>query len=196
MKNTLKIGIAAAAVISAVLMTAGCASTQLSEPENERVSLVVGYFDMEEAPARLGWVEIKKLQPKEKKPFYYCGVDGGLFFNSYLEPGVYKFMEFGGTGKGFLSTGDEYTFQFPSQGKSRLDLRIEEPGIYYVGSYKYVDVKTGFFEQGRYELEQIEKPGERELLSMMLEKAGTTGWRERILARLEELGGPLELEEE
>ena len=174
----------------------GCASTQLSEPENDRVSLVVGYLDMSEAPTNLSWMEIKQLKPSTKKPFYGCGVEDGLFYNSYLEPGVYKFTEFGGASTNILELGAQYTYQFPSQGKGELDIQIDEPGIYFVGSYKYEKVKSGFFEPGSFDLKSTQTPTEREVLTMMLAKAETTEWYGRIMRRLNELGGPAKLEEE
>ncbi len=179
------------AATAALLVLAGCASLELTEPENAQQSLVVGYLDMSDAPASLGWIQAEQLRPKA----LYFGflVDNGLFYNPYMEPGVYKLRKFGG--QGGIFGGTRYEFQFPAQGKGLLDYELKTPGVYYIGAFKYVTVKTGFFEQGKFEIAPADKPTEQEALSRVLKHAGTTKWHDLIMQRLNQIGGPVKVED-
>jgi hypothetical protein len=165
----------------------GCAtSPYLEEPKNDQVSLVVGYIDMAESPANLGWVQIKQLQPDTKKPYFGFLVVDGMFYNPNLVPGIFKFIEFGGNPKFFLENAI-YTFSFPAQGKGEWDPVIEKPGIYFVGSYKYKKIQTGLFEQGKFNIIKIDSPTEKEVLEKLLKYTGKTKWKQRVLDRIGEL---------
>jgi hypothetical protein len=174
-----------------VLALGGCASLDMVEPENDQVSLVVGYMDMSDAPATLDWISAKKMSPRTEKPFYNFAVDKGLFWHGHADFGVYKFDSFGGNG-GLLSN-TRYTFQFPSQGKGDLDFELKVPGVYYIGAFKYVPEKTGLFEPGKFNIVRVSKLTEQEALSRMLKYAGSTKWRDRIMERLNQIGGPVKV---
>ena len=179
--------------LAVALALSGCASLAMVEPQNDQVSLIVGYMDMSDAPASLGWITAKKMSPHTDLPYYRFVVDNGLFYHARAEPGVYKFDSFGGQGGVFGGT--QYTFQFPSQGKSELDFEIKAPGVYYVGAFKYVQEKTGLFEQGKFDIVRASKMSEQEALSRMLKYAGSTKWRDRIMQRLNQIGGPVKVDD-
>jgi len=153
----------------------------MEEPKNPMTSLVFGYMDMSEAPVGLGWIIMHQLQPESKEPYYFFPISDGMFYCDLVEPGIHKFEEFGGYGYR-----TEYTFNFP-QGKNELDPVIERPGIYFVGSYKYKKVETGFFEQGKFSIAKTDWPTEKELLERLLEFAGDTIWKKRIMDRMAEI---------
>jgi hypothetical protein len=65
-------------------------------------------------------------------------------------------------------------------------LRITKPGIYYLGSFKYRQVKTEIFDSGKFEIERVKQPTEAELLKRLLEKERVkeSAWAEKIRSRL------------
>jgi hypothetical protein len=173
-------------VVCAALFIDGCflfkKTVQLKEPENESQSLVVGYIDMEDAPTWLGFVVMRQLRPKTEKNKLRFSISEGIFFNEFVPPGIFQFDRFGGS-----SGNTDYTFYFPLQGKKPMDPVIEKPGIYFVGSYKYKNVKKPVFGKGEFDLIKSEKPDEKEVLEKLLKLAGKTVWRQRIMKRLEEI---------
>ena len=173
--------------IAALLLLGGCASSgparDINDPTN---SLVFAYIDMEDAPTEMSYANIRQVYPKGEEGFWGMGVDEGMLFNQYLPAGGYQMANFGGSG--FWSGQHEYSF--PTYGRNVTAVRADKPGIYFLGAYKYVDVETGFFEAGKFNIAPIESPTEKELLQRIAEMDWVKGtqWEERIRARLAELG--------
>jgi hypothetical protein len=167
-------------------LLAGCASggpkRDINDPTN---SLVFGYIDMDDAPTKVSYAWIEQVVPPSDAPYWGLGVTKGVFYNSYLPPGSYQLSKLGGSG--FFAGQHEYAF--PKQG-NRTSLRISKPGIYFLGSYKYKKVKTGFFQQGKFAIEKVSKPTEAELLKRILDEDDDikdSAWGARIRARLAQL---------
>jgi len=166
------------AAFLALLFFACGTSPYLKEPVDDQVSLIVGYFDMSEAPSGLDFVEFKKVDPPTDTPFFTCMCIDGMFYNSYAKNGKYKLYEFGG--------GKVY-YNLPNQGKMEWDPVVEKPGIVFVGSYKYKRRPSGLFELGKFDLEKLAHPTEKEVLEKLLPYAGETKWKDRIQERIGEL---------
>jgi len=170
----------------ALALSAGCASSgherDINDPTN---SLVFGYIDMDEAPTSISYATIQQVAPATDSPYWGLAVKKGLFYSAYLPPGSYQLSSFGGSG--FLA--GEHRYGFPRQG-NQTALRIEKPGIYFLGAYKYRDVKTGMFEQGKFSIDPLNKPTEADLLRRILDEGSgikDSAWRDRIQARLARL---------
>ncbi len=164
----------------------GCASNKIKDGDDAASkSLVFGYVDMDDAPVGLGWVTIRQVLPKSDKPYWYEATDDGMFWNSHHTTGAYQFSSFGGHR---MFGNVDYTFELPRQYAEQLRVKIDKPGIYFLGSYKYVKVKTGFFEQEKFDFAPVKSPTERELLERLL-KDYTRGpeWEARIKRRIAEL---------
>ncbi len=173
--------------LALLAVLSGCAGgghgRSIDDPTN---SLVFGYIDMSDAPTAVKYAQIMQVAPPTEKPYWGTDVKDGLFYTSYLPPGSYQLASFGGSGffKG------EYQYTFPRQGRGATAVRISKPGIYYLGSYKYVKVKTGMFQQGKFDIERVKTPTEAELLKRILDKDSeikNSGWAEKIRARLAQL---------
>jgi predicted small secreted protein len=149
-------------------------------------SLVFGYVDMDDAPTKVSGAQIMQVAPPTDKPYWGTDVRNGLFYTYYLPPGSYKLATLHGSS--FLK--GDYQYSFPRQGGGETTLRIDKPGIYFLGSYKYKDVKTGFFEQGKFNIQRVASPSEAELLRRILEEdkelKGSV-WEARIRQRLSKL---------
>ena len=155
---------------------------------DDKSFLVIGYIDMEESPAKLQRIRIKQIKPEPDNQigFGFLIADD-MFYNVYLKPGIYKFADFGGLSKTNFIDNKRYTFSFPAQGKGEWDPVLEKPGIYFVGSYKYKKVKTGLLEEGKFDLEKINNPTEKEVLQKLLKYSEKTKWEAIILNRIKEL---------
>src|SRR5262245_33891236 len=149
-----------AAIAIAALGLAGCggggAGRSIDDPSN---SLVFGFVDMADAPTKVSGVSIRQVAPPVDKPFWGTDVKDGLFYSYYLPPGSYMLASLYGSS---MLRGD-YQYNFPRQGGD-TSVRIEKPGIYFLGSWKYKSVKTGFFEQSKFDIERVNSPTEKELL--------------------------------
>jgi hypothetical protein len=176
--------LSAALLLTAWALLSGCASSEhgrdIDDPAN---SLVFGHIDMSEAPTSVDYAWIMQVAPPAEKPYWGTGIKDGLFYSSYLPPGTYQLSSFGGSG--FFR--GEHRYSFPKQGRNETAVRIDKPGIYYLGSYKYKKVKTGMFEQGKFTIERVKTPTETELLQRILNENADikkSKWGDKIRARL------------
>jgi hypothetical protein len=171
--------------IALILGACGSSPHLNNAPADKNVSMVYGYIDMEDAPSKLQRVTMKKLKPKTSEPYYHFWVVDGMFFRNNVPPGTYKFTQFGGF-SGWKNV--DYTYSFPSQGRGGLDRRIRRPGMYYVGSWKYVKIKKkSLFAQDKYDLVRVKSPTEKELLQKMLPYAKHPHWKDMIDARMKKV---------
>ena len=146
-----------------ILLVAGCATSDRVDPKDPRLSLVYGYIDMADAPSSLGWVRVKLYDGKNEG--YSAAVKKGLFFHVGVEPGPYQVERFGRHTTFFSNT--EYTYDFGTRGRNDTAIRIDKPGVYFMGAYKYVNIRTGWFEQDKFKMERTQTPSERELLAQL-----------------------------
>ncbi len=173
-------------VVLAILgLVSGCSShgpeRDINDPTN---SLVFGYIDMDDAPTKAQTATIEQVAPPTEWPYFHVGVDEGLYYHVALATGSYQVNNF--YGSGFFA--GEHQYNFPRQG-NETSLRITKPGIYFLGSFKYRKVKSGFFEQAKFGMERVNKPTEAELLKRILEndEVAKSAWAGKIRARLAQL---------
>jgi hypothetical protein len=173
------------ALIALALLTA-CSSgghgRSVDDPSN---SLVFGFIDMGDAPTKISGASIMQVAPPTDKPYWGMDVRNGLLYTYYLPPGSYQLASISGSS---FWRGD-YRYNFPRQGNEQA-VRISKPGIYFLGSYKYKGVKTGFFEGGKFDIERVSSPSEAELLRRILEEDKEikgSAWEAKIRQRLSQL---------
>ena len=174
-------------VVVAVTALAGCAGgghgRDINDPSN---SLVFGFVDMSDAPTKVSGAQIMQVAPPTEKPYWGTDVKEGLFYTYYLPPGSYRLATLHGSS--FL--GGEHQYNSPRQGGGETTARIEKPGIYFLGAYKYQKVKTGMFEQSKFGIERVSKPTEAELLQRLLDtdaEVKKSAWADKIRQRLARL---------
>ena len=148
---------------------AGCASTGSVDPKDETLSVVFGYFDMEDAPSGLDWVALRQYGGKDKeKDTYSLAAKDGLFFHVGVEPGSYQVDTFGSHG-GFFSNPVRYNYG--GKGRNATAVRIAKPGVYFLGAHKYVNHPgKGLFSADKFEMQPASAPSERELLQRLLKR--------------------------
>lgn len=144
---------------------AGCASAPPVDPNDESLSLVYGYFDMEDAPSTLEWVSLKKYGGGEKGGnWYHLAVRDGVFLHVGIEPGSYQVESFGGQGGIPMISRRPFEYDFGSTGRNSTAIRIKTAGAYFLGSHKYVDHSGGLFEADKFEMARQDSPSEQEVL--------------------------------
>jgi hypothetical protein len=171
-----------AAASAALAFLSACASGQIGptrDVDDPGNSLVFAYVDMGDAPTS---VDSASLKPQGEEGFWTMGIEDGLMFQEYLPPGSYQLASL--EGSSFLH--GDVVYSFPLYGRNEASVAIQKPGIYFLGSFKYKEVKTGFFEQGKFDIERVDSPTEVELLNRMLKQKWVKGtqWEARIRARL------------
>ena len=106
---------------------------------------------MSDAPTKVTGAQIHAGRAATDKPYWGTDVKDGLFYTYYLPPGSYRLATLHGSS--FLR--GEHQYNFPRQGGGETTARIEKPGIYFLGAYKYKSVSTGMFEQGKFAIERV-----------------------------------------
>jgi predicted small secreted protein len=174
-------------LLAALALLAGCAGgghgRDINDPAN---SLVFGYVDMADAPTKVSGAQVRQVAPQTDKPYWGMNVREGLFYTYYLPPGSYQLATLHGSS--FLR--GEFQYNFPRQGGGQTTVRIDKPGIYFLGAHKYKDVKTGFFEAGKFDIQRVDTPTEAQLLQRILDEEKElkgSVWEEKIRQRIARL---------
>lgn len=178
-----------------ILSLQGCflaSKPVFKDPKRDGVSLALIYIDMSDAPSNAQWVQAKLVKPRNAKFKYYrfgfvkTKDMGYINHNQFVVPGIYKFTSFGGNAKNFLANA-VYQYEFPKQGRGLGTMKVKNQGIYFAGSYKYVKVKTGFFQKKKFDIKRVKYPSEKEVLSRFLAHMDDGKWKNMVEKRLREI---------
>ncbi|MCK4864365.1 MAG: hypothetical protein KAT06_02970 [Gammaproteobacteria bacterium] len=175
-------------LVLATVLT-GCGGIAFNKPANPNDSLIIGSIDMSEASGEFTHVVMKKIKPASKTPYKWFWVKDNLFFRDDVEKGAYKMDNF----KSFSGwTNTEYSYNFPKTGgKGEMDIKVRKSGIYYVGSWKFKKVNTGFFKEmigkGKFELIRVKLPSELDILNKIKKYSKDDYWTNMINKRISQL---------
>lgn len=183
MKNTLKLGI----IALIFTLATGCSILTPKIKDYSNRSVVYGYLDTSEAPAGLINTLFFQYKPVTKKPYWSMATKkvgkGYIFYHYGLPNGSYQVSEFVGQSCFLIFCGNTiYYYEMPKQGKNGTAAEIKKPGVYFLGSYKYKKVKTGFFSRGKFDIIPAENPPSR--LSMIEAIIKKSPKKEVLLNRL------------
>ncbi len=126
-------------------------------------SLIFGYIDMKNAPGKeLTGIHARRY-PFKPKIYLDFEIDkGNLFwYSSVVKPGPYQIEEF--YSYDFIQETLEfgsYVYNF-SISENKTAIRVKKPGIYFMGSYRYVMLKN---KRSDYDLITITNPSKKDLL--------------------------------
>ena len=167
--------------LAALGLLAGCAAGGQGRSMHETGdSLVFGYIDMAEAPTTISRASIMQVAPPSNQPSWAAAARNGLFYTYDVPPGLYQLASVSGSNLRKVA----YEYDLPRQDMEHA--RITQPGIYFLGSYRYVD--TG--KAGGFEVERMDTPTEAQLLQRILEEDDAVKgsvWEARIRERLSQL---------
>jgi hypothetical protein len=163
------------AALALAFLLAGCASTEDVDVKDETVSLVFGYFDMKDAPSGLDWVSLKRYGTPDDREragwSYTLAAKDGLFFHIGIRPGSYQVDRFGGQGGIPLLTRRDFEYDYGSKGRNRTAVRIDRPGIYFLGAHRYVNhAGKGLFAPDKFDMQPSKTPSEKELLQRLIKE--------------------------
>ena len=158
----------------------GEAYKRLDPPANDQQSLVFGYLDMSQAPTGLGWMEFRQVAPRTDTPFYQMRVHEGVFYMEKFPPGVFVMGEFGGERR----DGKHLAYALPRSSPA-VRVVIEQPGLHFVGAYRYRVVKQDGQQVGRFEIDALPTLSAAEVLQRILPYARGTPWEPRIQAEID-----------
>jgi hypothetical protein len=165
-----------ALILSVVLLAACATGTEVTDFSDR--SLGYGWLDIKDVEAnRLHAVNIYQLRPLSTDPYYSTAVkefkNGYLYYTMALKNGSHKTESASGQRcLGFLCGNTMYNYSFGKQGDEVGAVTIKSPGVYHLGSYRLTDMKTGFFEQGKFKVQPAANaPSQREMLEEILKDA-------------------------
>lgn len=180
-------------LIATAFFISGCTSSPVfKDPHKKSYSLVLAYIDMSDADSEATWMNAKVVKKRGEKPSWYqFGFVrdeklGTILHNQYVTRGKIRLEDFGGNATGWFDNAI-YRYNFPSQGKGMGALNIKKPGVHFAGSFKYIPVETGFFEQSKFDIKQVKSPTEKEVLTAFLKHVEDGKWKKMIQARIKKL---------
>jgi hypothetical protein len=163
-------------LLCAVLLASCASSTRVTDFHDR--SLGYGWLNIKEVDAnRLYAVDIYQYRPQTAEPYYPAAVkpfkNGFLYYTMALPNGAHKTQSARGQScLGILCGNTDYRYSFGRQGDEVGAIVIKSPGVYHMGSYQLKSVKTGLFEQGKFEvLPATDAPSRREMLEEILKDA-------------------------
>ncbi len=172
------------------LLLTGCATFdgEVITDFNDR-SVLYGWLNIDDVDAnRLHSVIVYQYQPKIDKPYFHVKVvefQGGYLYYSFAFPnGAFGLYSAEGQFCKLLCSNKVYSYEFGKQGDDYAKARVTEPGLYNLGNFRLVEVDTGLFEQGKFEIlpETNNAPSNYDMLKEMLKDAEN---KPAIKARLE-----------
>lgn len=168
-------------------------SKYMDEQEEKNSVIVFGYINDEAAPFSMEWGDIRQVRPKTDEPIKdFRSNEEGLFYLENLPYGSYEVVSVGGPEKGlFVNAYYDWDMRDDhDDGKlrKRMQLRVNKPGVYYIGSYKINKLKDGgMFGTDKYETVATNEVSEKKALQMLLTYADGTKWKNIIRKELKKL---------
>lgn len=177
-------------LVFSVVLLVGCASGTTVTDFNDR-SLGYGWLNIKDVDAnRLHSVDIYQFRPHTSEPYYPTALKefkgGYLYYTIALPNGSHKTVSASGQRcLGFLCGNTIYNYSFGKQGDDVGAVVIKKPGVYHMGSYNLNNVKTGFFEQSKFDVAPAANaPSRREMLEEILKEIDVPIMAERIKREL------------
>jgi hypothetical protein len=137
--------------------------------------MLFGYLDTAAAPFKIKLISLKKLNDPMSPPRMWFPVeDSGHFFGVDLTPGLYQIDCLQGS-----SYGDTVTSCFDKDTSNETAIQTKDPGVYYIGSWKYVDYKDKilvFNVSVAFDLARVRSPTAEEILLELYPKLKPTRW--------------------
>ncbi len=161
-------------IVSAFSFLVGCAGFGDTITNYDQRSVVYGWINIDDVSGNhLMSVTMKQYKPRTDKPFYHMAIeemDGGyLFYHHGFVNGSFKAESASAqTCLLFLCGNTINEYNFGRQGNDGAVI-INNPGVYFVGSYEMLEEDTGFFEQAKFRVRATDTmPSKAEMLNVIL----------------------------
>jgi hypothetical protein len=178
---------------------AGCAyivgsrdtiSSGFDKEQKRTGSFVFGYIDMKEADPDLDWALLYHFAQGEQTKSIPMRTSEGAYYLENVPPGSYSIGEFGGRATNFFSAGALIAFRpyFYTIGtEPAFRVKIEKPGIYFVGAHKFQPHKSDKSGSDKFELNPLDSPTQKEILAKIVERAKGSPWEPALRSYLAKL---------
>ncbi|HKI96891.1 MAG TPA: hypothetical protein VKB51_00320 [bacterium] len=164
---------------------------QLDAKSKPDGAFVFGYIDMKAAKTGLDWAYLKQTEPKVFDPDHTSRAFQNVFYLENLPDGVFRLDGFGGNTWSFFHKGQYFFATYPVdynlQLASKVQVRVDRPGVYFMGAYRYVHHDSGFLGDDTFSLEPISEPTERQVLERILPEAKGGPWEPLLRKHLAQL---------
>ncbi len=170
--------------LTALLVLSGCAlNPSVRSTTGDDAALIFGFFDMSESPYELNCV---KMTQDERSGIVYrqscmTTLPSGLFFMENIPPMKYHIPFFHAGGKlHMISSSEQDLIDVPPQ------------SMVFIGPYKYKVLDKNLAQvlkitPGKYGLDPVKSPSEKEVLKMLLKEVKDPRWKQRIQQKLNPL---------
>jgi len=141
----------------------GCAGPGRPDPDDPTRSLVFGYIDMSGAPTPVDWVSLRCYTCADPRSHYQISIKDGLILHPAIQPGSYQIDVFGGSNSLGIFSGAEHRYNFGTTQRNDSALRIDRPGAYFLGAWRYVA------QSGRaFSMQPLTTQNEKDLLARVV----------------------------
>ena len=150
-----------------LVMTLSLASCMLLpklkfDPNDVKASIIFGYIDTKNMPSEFGSARIQGLAGEDD--YVTASTYNGAFWHLVVSPGFRKIRSFSGfSGYNAFGQGDEANIYTFPKNNNPLTINIKKPGVYFMGSYKFIDHK-----KDQFDIKPIKAPSEKTVLKMIL----------------------------
>lgn len=144
-------------------------------------AMIYGYVEAEYTIDAIDFHEygVTYVVPFKRPPRVLVFRDG-YFMAENIKPGKYYIS-------GFYSGRKKYTTVNSKQSAYQVVINVLPGSLQYVGSHRIVVHKRRLLTRGEFEVEEIQRPGEREALKRFFHVTAGTGWQKKIARRMKEL---------
>jgi len=166
------------------LAASGCANPKYAkEMEDSGRSLIFGYIDTKGSEMYLSRVYLAPNEPGKKKDYMETRLldTDDAFYLENVKRGSYRLDALSGIyySSGMLST-------FPESGPGAYTFKIDKPGLYFVGAYKYKIIPISLVKR-TFELVPLTSPTQKDILQKILPYTKGKKWEALIRKRIREL---------
>lgn len=165
------------AALASALLLGGCASG-VRIPDFTDRSLAYGWLNIDDVDAnRLHSVSIHQFSPQTAESYHPAAVkafrNGFLYYSMALPNGAHRTDSASGQRCVAFECGTTvYRYSLGKQGDDADAVVVAAPGVYYLGSHRMKEIRTGFLEHGGFEvLPAPDAPSRREMLEEILKDA-------------------------
>ncbi|MGD8782885.1 MAG: hypothetical protein PVG75_00525 [Thioalkalispiraceae bacterium] len=163
-----------------------CAIVSGSAPPDDIKSVdsafVYGYVEAErDVIEQVDFVEFGKVYiPPLRKPPRVLVFDNGMFMAENIKPGKYVIA-------GFRSDRNHYNMVSSRRQAYQRVFRIEPGEMEFIGSFNVRPIHGDKMRTEDFDVIQIQRPGERDVLKHLYHVTEGTAWQDKIAVRLKQL---------
>jgi len=165
----------------------GCSFLSRSQapPNNinsQDAAFIYGYVEADnDSIDRVDFVEFGKVYiPPFNKPPRVLVFDNGVFMAENIKPGKYVIS-------GFRSDRNNYNLVRSKRSAYQRIIRVMPGEMQYLGAFNVRVTQKGKIEFGKFQVTELQRPGEREVLKHLYRVTEGTSWQNKISRRLKQL---------